>query len=140
MITEDRLRHILGVARRCYDLAMERGWDNDSCNQMFVLGFLHDIGYEFSDNAGHAEEGGIMLESIAFPFNNAVRKHGMPLPISEQSEELQILNQADIETSSNGVHITAEQRLQDVAMRYGIESVQYANMFELCKQLKLIDS
>lgn len=138
MISEDRLKHIIGVARRCYELATEKNWDNDACIKMFIIGFLHDIGYEFSDNRGHAEAGADMLNTIDFPSAVIIRKHGRPLPIERQPAELRILNQADIETSATGEKVSAEQRLQDVESRYGRESIQYKNMEKLCKELKLI--
>lgn len=138
MITENRLNHIIGVARRCYNLAKELNKGEDYCRRMYVMGFLHDVGYEFSDNQGHASCGADILEQMKFPFSDEIRKHGMPLSFEEQSEELRILNQADIETSATGERIFAQERLQDVEKRYGRDSVQYTNMEKLCKELNLI--
>lgn len=49
-VTEDRLHHILGVARKAYKIAKELGYDEDFCRKMFMIGWIHDIGYEFSKN------------------------------------------------------------------------------------------
>lgn len=138
MITEDRLKHILGVARRCRELATEQGMDETFCNKMFILGFLHDIGYECSDNAGHADCGASMLETLDFPFAEEIRRHGAPVPAVSQSRALRILNQADMETSPKGERITVHERLSDIAGRYGTDSPQYRNMELLCKELKSI--
>lgn len=140
MITEDRLKHILGVARRCRELAEEMGFPQSFQKEMFTIGFLHDIGYEFSDNKGHAEAGADMLESIMQQGSNkavtAIRCHGRPFTWTEQQDvRLLILNQADIETSPCGERITAQERLKDVAARYGSTSKQYADMQALCRQL-----
>lgn len=47
MIDNNRLQHIIGVARKCYSIAKSHGHNEDFCKKMFMLGWCHDIGYEF---------------------------------------------------------------------------------------------
>lgn len=64
MITQNRWQHILGVARKCREYATKfRPDDSKFTEDMFVLGILHDMGYEFTnDNIGHASVGGEILK------------------------------------------------------------------------------
>lgn len=52
-ISENKLLHIIGVARECERLAKEAGMTEKEQAACFVMGFLHDIGYERTtpDNA-----------------------------------------------------------------------------------------
>ena len=46
-ISNDRMKHILGVARQCYKLAKEKyKLSEDDSRKAFMLGYLHDVGYE----------------------------------------------------------------------------------------------
>ena len=50
-ISEHRLDHTIAVARKCYDLAKnEYDMSEMDARKMFLMGFLHDMGYEFSEN------------------------------------------------------------------------------------------
>ena len=64
MITENRWKHILGVARKCKEFACKfKPNDGKVAEDMFLLGLLHDMGYEFMEsNAGHAAIGGEILK------------------------------------------------------------------------------
>lgn len=141
MLTADRLKHSLGVARRCQEIAREQGLGL-SDKRYFTLGLLHDIGYEFSDNEGHAEMSADMISEIAVcglsEELKAIKDHGKPIPFKEQSNSLRILNQADMETSPTGERVTATQRLEDIAQRHGKDSKAYKTSLFLCQELKLI--
>lgn len=51
MITSNRWQHILGVARKAKILAQAlRPNDEKYSEDMFLLGMLHDFGYEFTEN------------------------------------------------------------------------------------------
>lgn len=52
-ISEDRLHHIIGVARKAYAIAKQRGHSEEFARKMFMAGWLHDVGYEFSEKQGH---------------------------------------------------------------------------------------
>ena len=46
MISENKIKHILGVARRCKEIAKKQGLSEQEQNACYVMGFLHDIGYD----------------------------------------------------------------------------------------------
>lgn len=58
--------------------------------------------------------------------------------VEYKSEELKILNAADLLTDSNGREITAQERLKDVKERYGEDSFEYIDFVKLAKELGLI--
>ena len=51
---EDRLRHSLAVARKMIQIGREYNLKENELKDLFVLGFNHDIGYEYGDNSNHA--------------------------------------------------------------------------------------
>lgn len=159
MFNENRLKHIYGVACRCEELARESGACEEFCRQMFLLGWLHDIGYQYGNNQTHPDEGYTLLShcgeagTTGYKYSEEIRLHGYPedsykrnhdsrgykLPKPYRSVALDILNKADITTSPTGEYVSPHARLLIVAAAYGgKESVQYQNMFKLCKELKLI--
>ena len=70
MITQNRWQHILGVARKCKEYAAKlRPDDSQFAEDMFVLGMLHDMGYEFIEsNASHGAIGGEILKRSCYRF------------------------------------------------------------------------
>src|SRR5690625_5769046 len=50
-IDDNRLLHVREVGRVCAELSESLfGWPDSKSREMFVLGFVHDIGYEYSSN------------------------------------------------------------------------------------------
>ena len=47
---EDRLKHSLAVARKMVEIGTEYNMNDDKLQDLFILGFNHDIGYEYGDN------------------------------------------------------------------------------------------
>lgn len=131
-ISENKLHHILGVARECYRIAKEKGYDEDFCRRMWMIGWNHDVGYEFSEKqAEHPYVGEAMLKLINVTNGNAysskvlhsIRRHG--LHTETRSIEWVILNTADMTIDSKGNKVSVDQRLQDIKERYGERSNQY---------------
>lgn len=89
------MRHILAVARKMAILA-PKGKEKE----YFLLGFLHDIGYAFSDNEGHAHAGGELLREQGYAYWKEVYHHGDPFA-DYSSPELTALNFADMTTDRN---------------------------------------
>ena len=52
------------------------------------------------------------------------------------TDELLILNLADMTTSPDGKPITIDQRLEDIENRYGTDSVQATKARKLAKRIK----
>ena len=126
-ITAKRLTHMLGVARRCYDLAKEDGCDEAYCRKMFALGLLHDIGYEFDEGPGHAVAGAMMLQSLKKDSEavDAIAMHGLCTNSKNWSHQLQLLNKADMAVDSAGSVVNVSQRLRDIGEHYGYGSTAY---------------
>lgn len=67
-ISNNRLLHMRQVAARAQEISVEIfGWPEHKARSMFILGFLHDIGYAFSsDQRQHEELGGEYLHEIGY--------------------------------------------------------------------------
>ena len=136
-ISEDRLHHILGVARKAYKIAKEEGFDEDFARKMFMIGWLHDIGYEFSKEPdNHAEESANLLLGILDAIYikedvvRAILEHGHIK--RRKTDEWRILNMADMQVNSKGEEVTFDERLKDIKERYGEDSEPYKNSCDLC--------
>ena len=126
MITDNRWKHILGVARKAKVLALRlRPDDLVFAEDMFLLGVLHDIGYEFMENnVSHAAVGGEILKRAGYRHWQEIALHGDER-VDEMSDELFILNAADMMTGPSGEDFSFEERLEEIALRFGRDSLPY---------------
>lgn len=126
MITSNRWQHILGVARKAKILADKLKPNNvQYAEDMFLLGMLHDMGYEFMEsNASHAYVGGEILKRNNYQFWSEVSLHGDET-VKNMSDELFILNCADMSTGPNGENFTFDERLEEIASRFGKDTDAY---------------
>lgn len=126
MISESRWRHILGVARKAKILADKLKPNNvQYAEDMFLLGIMHDLGYEFIEsNASHAYVGGEILKRNNYQFWSEVSLHGDET-VKNMSDELFILNCADMSTGPNGENFTFDERLEEIASRFGKDGDAY---------------
>ena len=102
---------------------------------MFTLGLLHDIGYQFGDINNHAKVGGEHLRRLKYKYWQEVYWHGTP-NAPYQSRELFILNLADTTTLPDGTETDFEYRLQDIAHRYGKHSSYYIDAVGVVNELE----
>ena len=108
-----------------YERAFSKTGDKDYAEKMYVLGFVHDIGYIFGSK-GHAHAGGNLLDRCGFEYAQEVYLHGTGDPYPEQlSDELMLLQWCDMSVGPNGVRMTCVERLEDIGERYGLDSEQY---------------
>ena len=137
MITENRWKHILGVARKAKMLAEKLKPDNaQSTEDMFLLGVMHDLGYEFMEsNASHAAVGGEILKRNNYQYWSEVSLHGDET-VDNMSDELFILNCADMSTGPNGEDFTFDERLAEIANRFGTDATPYQKCIIEIKKLK----
>ena len=63
MIDNYKLKHSLAVARKMVEIGKEYNLNDDKLQDLFVLGFNHDIGYEYENNSNHAHIGSITKAS-----------------------------------------------------------------------------
>ena len=138
-ISENRLRHSIGVARKAYNLSKEMGYAEEFARRMFMLGYIHDIGYEFSTKQEeHPAKSAELLSLLAGGINNpitdnevnAIREHGQ-YPV-HNTLEYKILNMADMLVNSKGEEVSVSQRLEDIKERYGEHSDQYLTACDIC--------
>lgn len=125
-IDEGRSAHMLAVGHLAQDIAADVfGWDEDKCREMFLLGYLHDVGYEFSKTQPeHPQVGGTILKDSGYVYWREVFWHGVPSP-EYVSDELMLLNLADLRVNREGEEVGISRRLDDIGTRYGLDSEQY---------------
>lgn len=94
---QDRLKHSLAVARKMMEIAKSRDLSEEQIKECFIIGYNHDIGYEFANNGiNHNIIGGEILKNNGFKYWREVYYHGETNPEYE-SIYLDILNQADMQ-------------------------------------------
>lgn len=136
MIDTDRLLHTLGVARKMVKIAKEKGLSEEVQQELFLLGFNHDIGYEYPDpTQQHNIIGGNILKASGYKYWQEVYYHGQS-DVPYDSLYLLILNQADMQVNKYGNDVGYEKRLSDIESRYGKDSVPYINSKNLIEKIK----
>ena len=132
MIAEDRIKHIIAVARLMKDTAPKMGIDEQ---EMFTLGLLHDIGYEFGGSEEHHKTGADILEKQNYKYHKEVLYHDKPTE-DYSSPELDLLNFADMHIDKKGNYVSFEDRLEDIKNRRGENSPHYRNCKIIIEKLK----
>ena len=103
---------------------------------MFLLGMLHDMGYEFIEsNASHAAVGGQILQRSGYKYYKEIALHGDET-VENMSDELFILNCADMSTGPSGEDFTFEERLNEIALRFGKDADAYKKCVVEVEKLK----
>ena len=121
-LSDSRLFHMRGVAYKSYNLAREVfKMKEDVARSLFLMGLTHDFAYAFVESG--------------FNWADSVFNHGDP-DVDDWTDELLILNLADMTTSPDGKPITISQRLEDIENRYGTDSVQATKARKLTKRIK----
>lgn len=134
-LSEQRLRHIAGVARRA-DFAATRLVPNEERDVVVSAAWLHDIGYApgLIDTGSHSIDGALHLLRLGAPGNVvglvayhsaaeqevaarrlSVRLADFPRP---RGQLLDLLTYADMTTDPNGYETTAAERLDGILARY----------------------
>jgi len=131
----NRDKHSRGVAILMKELAeIEKPGDIDFAEDMFLLGFLHDIGYTICENLeNHARVGGELLKRNNYVYWEEILHHGK-LTTEYSSCALDILNRADLLVNHIGERVTVDERLKSVSERYGSTSPQYVDFVELANK------
>ena len=139
-ISDNKLRHSRAVANKCYELAKKYHFDDDFAKKMYLLGFIHDIGYDFVDDpVEHPEISADFLSCLlgkpaGFEDSKeylAIKEHSQ-IP-TNKSIEWEILTEADMNINSKGEDVGVEKRLEDIMKRYGKESIQYKQAIQVIK-------
>lgn len=134
MIDEDRQKHILAVAELMRENAKKFGLDEE---EMFTLGYLHDIGYAFGGGETHHVLGAEVLKRQNYKYYKEVLYHGKPVD-NYYSRELDLLNYADMHIGKKGNYLSFVERLEDIKARRGENSTHYQNCKKVIDRLESI--
>ena len=132
----DRLKHSLAVANKMVEIGKKINLDESNLQHLFILGYNHDIGYDFTSNIlYHNIVGGNILKQNGYKYWKEVYYHGNP-DCEYQSVFLKILNMADMQIDKYGNDVGYEDRLKDIKNRYGEKSIQYINSKKIIELIK----
>lgn len=129
-ISEDRIKHMHGVAEYMYRNANKYGLNPE---EMYILGLLHDIGY-LRGKLDHEVNGAKVSMKSDYKYSSLISWHGTtPLDymrlrdcsIEDIPKELILLWEADLSVNSLGYEVSFNERLKDIGLRYGFDSIQY---------------
>ena len=133
----DRLKHSISVGRKMIEIGKKYNLSDQELKELFLLGYNHDIGYEFSDKVtNHNRIGGEILKNNGYKYWQEVYYHGEP-DIQFKSLYLDILNQADMQIDKYGNDVGYKKRLEDIKQRYGINSIQYTKANQIIELIEL---
>lgn len=124
--------HAVGTLMRSY-AKTKLQWDDDKCEEMFVLGCLHDIGYGLNNiKVDHSEALADILDG--YKYADEIRHHSF---LSDyHSDELDLLYYADASVDYKGDYCTFDERLDDIGSRHGTYSVAYIESAKIQEYLK----
>ena len=135
----NRLMHSYNVGKKMMEIGKLYNLSDEELRELFVLGFNHDIGFEFTTNGvNHDKIGGELLKKSNYKYYKEIYYHGK-LTDEYSSLYLDILNMADMQIDKYGNDVGYENRLKDIESRYGSDSIVYNNCLELVEYLKTID-
>lgn len=140
MKKEFNMIHSVAVADLMYKIALHFSGNELYAQKMFALGLLHDIGKTLTDKQErHASVGGNHMRKYGYPYWTEIACHGEPF-VDYESTELELLNRADMCINQDGVRVTPAERVADIAIRYGENSVQHLTSAALLLKLYTLDT
>lgn len=135
-MNENKLKHSIAVARKMVEIAKEYNLSDEELSNCFLIGYLHDVGYELApDGRNHNKVGGEWLKKSGFKFWREVYYHGEVNP-NYQSIYLDILNMADMQIDGLGNDVGYEGRLEDIKNRYKKYPKVYQDCCKIVETLK----
>ena len=129
--------HSITVWKVMQQMALEKTWNQDYANDMFILWYLHDIGKQFGYMADHAERWWEILKRADYKYWQEVYYHGFA-DIEYSSLELDLLNTADLQVLLDWKHVPVQERLEEIWNNCGFDSAPYKNYETLAKRYNLI--
>lgn len=137
MIKDYRKQHIWAVAELMEKYGKERNFSDEKCHELYVLGLLHDVGYQFleeKDYVTHNVVGGGILKNQGYKFWREIYYHGVA-KAPYQSEYLDLLNLADMHIDSEGNYVTLDERLEELSKRYDVP-IKELDSYPIVQELK----
>ena len=135
MMDNNRLNHSLAVAKKMVEIGKNYSLKYDELSDLYVLGFNHDIGYEYGNNSNHAHIGGKILKRNNYKYWKEIYYHG-DINSEYTSLFLNILNEADMQIDKYGNDVGYIKRLEDIKKTYGENSTTYKNAKILVSKLR----
>lgn len=141
MISRDRILRMTSVAEYMYRNAEKYNLDKDD---MYILGFLHDIGY-LQDSENHQEEGerimhGAGMNSQKYTCFEYVIAHHNQIPDKSLPYIIYkmclLLAEADMHINHEGECVPFKKRLDEIKGRHGETSERYLDAKELVSFLE----
>ena len=117
------------------ELGKEKNLTDEQLQELFLLGYLHDIGYQFGTSANHNVSGGNLLKNNNYKYWKEVYYHGKS-DSKYHSLYLDILNTADMMIDKYGNDVGFDKRLEDIKSRYGEKSIPYINCVKIIERLR----
>lgn len=134
-MNEDRIKHSIAVARKMVEIAKNKNLSDDEIENCFIIGYNHDIGYEFTTNGlKHNVIGGEILKKSGFKYWKEIYYHG-EIDTEYESIYLNILNEADMQIDKYGNDVGYKKRLEDIKNRYGENSEVYNKCCKLVDKI-----
>lgn len=125
----EKATHSLMVAKVMRQKVRELGLPDAFANDMFVLGYIHNIGYQLTTTPKcHNHVAGDYLKEHGYSYWSAVYYHGDPKP-EVNSFALWLLNYGIMHVNSFGKKVSMYERLVDIESRYGADSEVYKNAY-----------
>lgn len=103
--------------------------------ELFILGYNHDIGYEYGNIENHRIIGGNILKESNYKYWKEVYYHG-EINCEYSTLYLDILNKADMQIDKYGNDVGYDNRLEDIKNRYGKDSNIYKKAETLVNSLR----
>ena len=117
------------IGKKMMDYVKKKNGSDEEAQKAFLLGYLHDIGYLFDgDDETHARVGGKFLKAAGYSYWKDALYHGKPS--NYHSEELLLLELADMTTSDDGRHVRLDEVAKSTRKIYGKNSSEYRDLMK----------
>ncbi len=126
LLSKTRLSHCNSVGEMMQRIVQESdtGVFPFSPEEAFTVGYLHDIGYAFTDNQlEHSYIGGLHLRKTGFKYWDVVYWHGNENP-EINCPMLNLLDYSDMSIDFDGSSIDFDTRINNIIKRYGEDTRQ----------------
>ncbi len=133
---QNRYRHCYSVGKKMYAYAKYNlGWNEKLCCEMFVLGNLHDIGYELDPDAFDHDWILAAVLNGGYEYVNEIKYHSK-FQREYDSPALRLLYFGDMTVDGEGNWCTFDERLADLRKRHGVQSEVYKESYQLAAYLR----
>lgn len=132
-----RMLHCHNVGLRMASYAKKHlGWDDVKCNDMYILGMMHDLGYELNpDPFNHDEAMSEALGHTGYKYMNEIAYHSR-MQNEFDTPEMRLLYFADMTVDARGKWCTIDERLKDLEERHGKDSDVYRESVDIANALE----